>query len=242
MSMSRIAAVLRKEFAEFRRNRFIVSTASILPLIFLISPTVSILSVRITTASTGLDRKIDASLFLPLLVPVFVPAMLAAFSVVGEREQGTLEPVLTTPVRRAELVGGKALAIFLPTLVISYLMFGVFFAVTQLFAVAPAAAAVRHAPQLPAALVFIPLLAAWAIWAGMAISTRASDSRVAYQLSVLSSLPPVAITALMSFNVITSDFTSAAAFAAVLLAIDCAACSGVSRLFDRERLVSGVRS
>jgi ABC-type Na+ efflux pump permease subunit len=86
---------------------------------------------KVTTASTALDKRVDAALFLPLLVPVFVPAMLAAFGIAGEREQGTLEPVLTTPVRRTELVAGKSLAIFLPSLVISYAMFGVFFAVTQ---------------------------------------------------------------------------------------------------------------
>jgi ABC-2 type transport system permease protein len=242
MSMSRVAAVLRKEFAEYRRNRFIVTTAGVLPVVFLISPTVSVLAIKVTTASNALDKRIDAALFLPLLVPVFVPAMLAAFGVAGEREQGTLEPVLTTPVRRAELVAGKALAIFAPSLVISYAEFGLFFAITQLFAIAPAAAAVRHAPQLPAALVFIPLLAAWAIWAGLAISTRATDTRVAYQLSVLSSLPPVAVTALMSFNVIPPAFGTAAAFAGGLLVVDCAACFGVSRLFDRERLVMGTRS
>jgi hypothetical protein len=39
-----------------------------------------------------------------------------------------------------------------------------------------------------------------AVWAGLAISTRATDTRVAYQLSVLTSLPPVAVTALMSFT------------------------------------------
>jgi ABC-type transport system involved in multi-copper enzyme maturation permease subunit len=242
ISVTRIAAVLRKEFAEFRRNRFIVITAGVLPTAFLVSPTVSILSIKVTTASTALDKRVDAALFLPLLVPVFVPAMLAAFGITGEREQGTLEPVLTTPVRRAELLAGKALAIFLPALVISYALFGVFFAVTQLFAAAPAAAAVRHAPQLPAALVFIPLLAAWAIWAGLAISTRATDTRVAYQLSVLSSLPPVAVTALMSFNLITPAFGTVAALAGGLLAVDCAACFGVSRLFDRERLITGTRS
>jgi ABC-type Na+ efflux pump permease subunit len=242
ISMSRVAAVLRKEFAEFRRNRFIVTTAGVLPLVFLISPTVSLLSIKVTATSAALDKRVDTALFLPLLVPVFVPAMLAAFSVVGEREQGTLEPVLTTPVRRAELLAGKALAIFLPALVISYALFGVFFAITQLFAAAPVAAAVRHAPQLPAALVFIPLLAAWAIWAGLAISTRATDTRVAQQLSVLSSLPPVAVAALMSFNVITPSFGTAAAFAGGLLVVDSAAGLGVARLFDRERLIAGTRS
>jgi hypothetical protein len=42
------------------------------------------------------------------LTPVLVPATMSAFSVVGEREQGTLEPVLTTPVSRSELLTGKA--------------------------------------------------------------------------------------------------------------------------------------
>jgi hypothetical protein len=51
---------------------------------------------------------------------------------------------------------------------------------------------VRQAPQLPATLVFIPLLAAWAIWVGLAVSARVSDTRVAQQLSTLGSLPALA--------------------------------------------------
>jgi hypothetical protein len=134
---------------------------------------------------------------------VLVPAVMSAYAVVGEREQGTLEPLLTTPVTRAELIIGKAAAIFMPAAALGYLIFCVFFAITQLAAASPVAAAVRHAPQLPAALVFIPLLSSWAIWAGLAISTRVTDTRVAQQLAVLGSLPPVALAALMSFQVIT---------------------------------------
>ena len=53
-------------------------------------------------------------------------------------------------------------------------------------------------------LLFTPLLAGWSIWVGIAISARSSDVRVAQQLSVLASLPPLAIVALMQFNVITA--------------------------------------
>lgn len=147
--------------------------------------------------------------------------------------------MLTTPAGRAELLIGKAAAVFVPAVALGYLIFGVFVAITQLAAASPVAAAVRHAPQLPAALVFIPLLAAWAIWAGLAISTRVSDTRVAQQLSVLGSLPPVAVAALMSFQVISPTFGLAAALAGCLLAVDCAACLAVARLFDRERLITG---
>ena len=240
-SITRIRAVVRKELTEFRRNRLIVTTSAVLPVVFLISPTVSILDIKAQALSAVLDRRVETSLFLPLLVPVFVPAIMAAYSVVGEREQGTLEPVLTTPVGRAELVFGKAAAIFMPAVALGYLIFGVFFAITQFAATSAVAAAVRGAPQLPAALVFIPLLAAWGVWVGLAISTRVSDTRVAQQLSVLGSLPPLALSALMSFQLITPTFGLAAALAGALLVVDSAACLVVARLFDREGLVTGSR-
>ncbi len=240
-STARVRAVIGKELAEFRRNRLIVATACVLPLVFLVSPTASILDIKAQALSATLDKRVDYSLFSPLIVSVLVPTIMSAYAVVGEREQGTLEPVLTTPVTRAELLIGKAAAVFMPAVALAYLMFGVFVAITQ-FAASPAVgAAVLHAPQLPAALVFIPLLAAWAIWVGLAISTRVSDTRVAQQLSILGSLPPVALAALMSFQVISPTFGLAAALAGGLLAVDCAAGLMVARLFDRERLVTGTR-
>jgi ABC-type transport system involved in multi-copper enzyme maturation permease subunit len=238
-SAYRIRAVVRKELAEFRRNRLIVSTMGIFPLVFLILPTVEILRINASTLDTALQNRINYAMFVPLLVPVLVPGLLSAFSVVGEREHGTLEPVLTTPVGRIELLVGKAVAIFIPAIAIAYLMFGIFLAITQFAASSAAATAVLHAPQLPAALLFIPLLAAWAIWVGLAISTRVTDTRVAQQLSILGSLPPVGLAALMQFQVISATFLLVTALAGGLLVFDCIACFAVARLFDRERLITG---
>jgi ABC-type Na+ efflux pump permease subunit len=241
ISATRIGAVIRKELAEFRRNRFILTTACVLPLVFLISPTAQILALKATSLTSVLQKRVDYGLFLPLLIPVFVPALLAAYAVVGEREQGTLEPVLTTPISRTEFLLGKAAAIFMPAVGVSYLMFGVFVAITQFAAAAPVATAVLHAPQLPAELVFIPLLAGWAIWIGLAISARATDTRVAQQLGTLVSLPPLAVAALFSFDVISPTFAVAASLAGGLLVIDSVACFAVARLFDRERLITGTK-
>jgi ABC-2 type transport system permease protein len=241
ISAARTGAVVRKELTEFRRSRFIVSTMAIFPVVFLVLPTVDILSVKASVSTAALDRRISLSLLYLLLIPVFVPATVAAFSVVGEREQGTLEPVLTTPVRREELLIGKAAAIFLPAIGLAYLVFGIFLAVVWLGASPVVAAAVWQSPTVPAEAIFIPLLAGWAIWIGLAISARASDIRIAQQLGILGSLPPVALTALMSFQVIKPTFTIAASLAGALLVIDGGAYLLVSRLFDRERLVTGTR-
>ena len=90
---------------------------AILPLVFLIQPLVEVLALP-TSAATTLGH--EHPLLYMLGIPAIVPAMVAAYAVVGERQQGTLEPVLTTPVRREEFLLGKALAAFVPSIAIAY--------------------------------------------------------------------------------------------------------------------------
>jgi ABC-type transport system involved in multi-copper enzyme maturation permease subunit len=239
ISAARIGAVIRKELTEFRRSRFIVYTMGVFPVIFLAVPTATILSHRATVANAPLDKIIGLSLLYLLLIPVVIPASIAAYAVVGEREQETLEPMLTTPVRREELLIGKATATFIPAVGIAYVVFGVFLAVVRFAATSAVASAVFGSPVVIAEVFFIPLLAGWAIWVGLAISTKVSEVRAAQQLGMLASLPPLALTALFTFQVITPTFALAASLAGVLLLIDGAACFLVARLFDRERLVTG---
>jgi ABC-2 type transport system permease protein len=85
-----------------------------------------------------------------------VSSFVAAYSVVGERQQGTLEPVLTTPIRREELLLGKALAALLPSLAIAYVVYGLFLACVEIFAAPVVAAALIRAPDLLAQLFFTP--------------------------------------------------------------------------------------
>src|SRR5207248_8277112 len=106
-----------------------------------------------------------------------------------------------------------------PALVISYGVFGLSVASIAVFADAPVASAVLRAPQLIAQVVFTPLLAAWSIWVGIAISARTNDARVAQQLSILASVPPVLIAALIAFGVIHASFGLAVALATGLLVL-----------------------
>ncbi len=241
-SWRRVYAIFLKELRDYRRNRFVVVfTMSILPLIFIIVPMIQLFSIPVQVSSATLDTRIGVSLLYMLLVPAVVPSALSAYSVVGEREQGTLEPILTTPVRSEEFLIGKALAAFVPALVVAYLIFAIFLLGTALFAHAGIRSAVFTSAHILVQLLFTPLIAAWSIWVGIAISSRMSDIRAAQQLSVFASLPPLAVTALMSLNVITPTTGLAVALGAGLLAIDLLAWRAVAALFDRERLVSGRR-
>ena len=240
-SRRRAAAITVKELQDYRHNRFVIGTMAFLPVLFVALPIVQLLITPAVEASSKLDARVGLSLLYMLLIPAFVPSTLAAYSVVGEREQGTLEPVLITPIRREEFLVGKALAVAVPTLTIAYAIFGIFLVVAKLFAHPGIDSAIFSGTHVLVQLLFTPLLAGWSIWVGIAISARSTDIRAAQQLSIFASLPPLAIIALMQFKVITPSTGLALALAAFLLLVDALGWRAVAAIFDRERLITGAR-
>jgi len=239
MSGRRVRAVVQKEVRELRRNRFVVVTMGALPLVFLVTPLVTLLHIPASASGAEVKAAVGTLSLFMLIIPLVVPPVMAAYSVVGERSQGTLEPVLGAPVTASELLVGKALAVFVPSVVIAYAIYFAAAITIRIVAAHVVSAVVWHTPQLLAQILFTPLLAAWSIWLGIGISTRASDVRVAQQLSTLAGLPLLAFTSLISFQVLTPSVPLALGLALALLVIDIAAARVVAGLFDRERLVTG---
>ena len=242
MSAKRVVSVVRKEVREFRRNRFVIVTMGVLPFIFLITPMITIFRIPDSASGPQVKAAVGVISLLMLIIPVVIPPVIAAYSVVGERDQGTLEPVLTAPIRASELLLGKAAAAFLPSVAIAYAIYSVVLIGVRFGAAHVVSTVVFHPPELLAQLLFTPLLALWSIWVGIGISTRASDVRVAQQLATVASLPLLGFTSLLSFQLLKPSVSLAIGLALALLVADIAAWRIVSRLFDRERLVTGKRS
>ncbi len=236
VSWRRVWAIARKELAEYRRNRALVVSMAVLPLVFTIQPLVAVISLS-ESATSGLAN--EHVLLYMLGIPVLVPAFIAAYAVVGEREQATLEPILTTPIRREEFLLGKTLAALLPSLVIAFAVFALFAVLVEILAPPGVASALLRGPDLIAQGVFTPLLATWSIWVGIGVSARSSDVRVAQQLGLLVSLPPLSVVVLTAIGVIPVSVTLAIGCATLLLILDIAGWRIVARLFDRERLITG---
>ncbi len=238
LSTRRVWAIFRKELREYRRNRSLIAGMAILPLVFLIQPLIAVISLN-ASASSSLSH--EHVLLYMLGIPSLVPIFVAAYAVVGERQQGTLEPALSTPIRREEFLLAKALAALVPSLVIAYAVFAVFLGLVVLIAQSPIVPALLQGPDLLAQILFTPLLATWSVWVGIAISTRSSDVRVAQQIGLLASLPPVFVTILIALDVIHATLGLAIALAVALLILDALGWRITSWMFDRERLVTGTR-
>ena len=238
MSWTRIRAIFRKEVREYQRNRSIVLTMAVIPLVFVAGPLINIFALP---SEAGQQLRFEHILVYMLGIPAIVPAVIASYSVVGERTQGSLEPVLTTPIPREEFLLAKALAALVPSLVISYVVFiGVVVAI-ELFAQPGIASSLILGPDVLAQIIFTPLVAGWSIWVGMAISTKVSEARTAQQLGTFASVPSAIIAALIAYGAIAATLQLAVGAAVVLIVLNIVGWRVTSTLFDRERLIAGAR-
>ena len=235
----RISTVIRKELREFRRNKFVVGSMVVLPVVFLAIPVTNALSLKASAGNVAIKAVVEGGTLLMLLVPLILPTTLAAYAIVGEREQATLEPVLTTPVTREEYLLGKALAVVVPTTLVAWTLFAIFIVVLRAWAIPQVVHLVFTPGVIATELVFAPFLATFSIWIGLAFSVRSSDVRAAQQLAALAILPMIGISALFTFKVVHPSFAILAAAFAVLVALDFVGWRVVSAMFDRERLLTG---
>ncbi|HEY1624002.1 MAG TPA: ABC transporter permease [Streptosporangiaceae bacterium] len=238
MNMRQVRAIFRKEMREFRRNKQIISTMAVSPIGFLIAPMIFLFSIGASDASTLYNYPV---LLFTLGMAALVPVTVGAYSITGEREQGTLEPVLGTPIGAREFMLGKALSVFVPGVAESYLVFGVIDGLVWAARPAAVSAVALRLSILLAQLIFTPLLVCLSVWMSMMLSARVSDVRTAQQLGALINLPVIFLAIAMGFHLIPVTLTLGVTAGATLIVLDVAGWWLVSGTFDRERLILGAR-
>lgn len=129
-----------------------------------------------------------------LLVPLMVSTVIAADSFAGERDRGTLEPLLHTPTTDGELFVGKFLSAWTPAMVVSLGGFGVYTFIANAVAWPDVGRLFFPTPAwwLLAFLV-TPALAALALGVMVLVSSRVQSVQAAHQFGSLVVLPIIVL-------------------------------------------------
>jgi len=185
--MHRVGVLLIKEWRESMRNKMVLIGVLFLPLVLVGT------SIYMITSAEGSDPTeqivlFNMALMYFLLLPAIIPMAIAVYSIVGEKEQTTLEPLLATPISDAELFLGKALASVIPGVLVSWISFGAFLLILRSMVGAVPLQALT-APWLAAIFGLSPLLSMFAVGVTVIVSSKATDARASYQLSTLAILP-----------------------------------------------------
>jgi ABC-2 type transport system permease protein len=233
-----VRALIRKELREYRHHRMILLTAVILPVVFLVLPIVNLMMFDPARSPGGVDFAVGQAMFCFFLCPVIIPATMAAFAVVGEREQGTLEPLMTLPLTDRQFLGGKLLAIVVPTVAASFTIFVVYMAAVVFVAAGEVREAMLEWTWSFGFFLLAPALAAFSTLVGIAFSARAKDIRVAEHLSGLVLLPCMFPIMLVVTDTIPATALTWLVFTGIVVGLDVLLWRTALKAFDRERAVA----
>jgi len=266
LSGVRIRALLLKELAELRRNRValvpvvILSLFSVgLPLLIAVAVpafTGSLLSddpeflrlvhrggIPIDLPSLSNEGAVQAFVFqqflmLQLLIPATGAMAFAGYSLIGEKQGRTLEPLLATPITTPELLIGKGLGALLPSFGIMMGATLVYIVCIAVFAQGGVLSAVVNARSALLVFALGPLAALVALQITVLVSSRVNDPRTAQQFGALLILPLTGLF-VMQFNGLVPLTTGVILMLiAGLLVIWLALVAAGVALFDRETILT----
>jgi ABC-type Na+ efflux pump permease subunit len=253
-----IGAVIRKELLELRRSPVLLLSMASLPATVVAVPVALfawllhvapeqtltfVQEVYGVRAASGTAEGVALALgrnWLPmfLVLPMFLPILLAAQSIGGERERRTLEPLLATPVSTLSIVVGKSIAALAPAVLITW-------AAAALFCLGMDAVAgqflLPDSAWLFGSLVLSPLLALFGNAMAVVVSSLVLDPRAAQNLAATTVLP---LLALLAFQLAGRISLGSGFYLGLSLGVagaDAALIAVAVRLFDRERLLTSWR-
>jgi ABC-2 type transport system permease protein len=259
--MKKIKIIIKKEWAEVFKKRMVLFTVIFLPLFLSVLPLIILYSMGSTDAGGAIDDLpaqfqqvcktsmtgsecmqyyiVSTFLIMFMLIPLFVPVNIAAYSIVGEKTTHSLEPLLATPITTGELLTGKNLASVIPAVIATWIGFGIF-AIGSLFLTGGGALASALLDPMWLIAVFIagPLMAVLSVNFSIMVSSRVNDPRVAEQLSAVVILPLLAVFFGQIAGVFILNSTLILLMSLVLLFVDAVMVYLAIRLFQRETILT----
>jgi len=260
--MEKIKTIILKEWAEVFKNRMVLFTVAFLPLVFTALPLITLAATgsiegNLNSSSSGAPDEFFGDLCVGLseidctqvyllniytlmfmMLPVIIPASIAAYSIVGEKTAHSLEPLLATPITTIELVTGKAAAAIIPAIGMTWLAFGVYLIGARLMVTAKIFAYLVAPMWLIAIFIVGPLLTLMAVSAAIIISSRVADPRVAEQLSSIVILPLLLLLIGQSVGFILVDRRVIILLGVVVAVLDAGLLYFSVQVFQRESILT----
>lgn len=259
MRRSIVWTILQREWFETVRNRLLMSTILLPPILLTVAPVVLTAAVGASALPPELEQQVLAqrpewASFTPgelagafavqqflvffLLMPAYIPLSIATFSIIGEKQARSLEPVLAAPIRTSELLAGKAVAALVPGLLAGWLTYGIFVALASLL-YGPALFGVVTDPSWLAGVFLLgPAVGLSSVVTGVIVSARVNDPRVAQQIGGVVIVPVIALVLLQATGTLLVGPVGYTLLAIIVLVVSLVGLRIGVRLFDREAILT----
>jgi ABC-2 type transport system permease protein len=186
-----------------------------------------------------LPMLIDSFGFWFAIAAVSLPTSIAAYGIVGEKTEKSLEPLLATPTTDGEIFLGKALSAFIPTMAAIWAASALFMGLIDLES--RAALGYLYYPNWGMAvtlLVLSPMACLLAIEISVLISARVTDVRSAQQYSGIVFLPFVFLYIFGEIGQFSLNATHSLYIAGILALFTVVLFASARRIFQREEILT----
>jgi ABC-2 type transport system permease protein len=240
MRLSKAWMVASKDFKTFSKRKNILYSSIYFEVI--VSIGIPFIIRYITTkpdAVTTLPYILPAFSFLFVLGAALLPVGIAAYSLIGEKVQKSLEPLLATPTTDEEILVGKSIAAFLPALATNLVGALIFTTLVDLFTYKTLGS--LYYPNWDIVIIVFllgPLASLLSVGYNVLISSRSNDVRSAQQLGALIILPLAVVYLLSEIKVLDLTTNNLLIIAACLAAIDLIVFFLVKATFQREEILT----
>jgi ABC-2 type transport system permease protein len=259
MRVGIVWTILRREWIETIRNRLLLSTIIIPPLILTVAPIVLAGAIGQRALPPGLATQIlgqkpEWAAFTPgelagafavqqflvffLLMPAYIPLSIATFSIIGEKQAHSLEPVLAAPIRTVELLAGKAIAALVPGVLAGWATYVVFVALASVVYGPHLFGVVTDPSWLAGVFLLGPAVGLASVVSGVIVSSRVNDPRVAQQIGGVIIVPIVGLVLAQASGTILVGAAGYAVMTVVVLVVALVGLRIGVRLFDREAILT----
>jgi ABC-2 type transport system permease protein len=149
-----------------------------------------------------------------------------------------LEPVLAAPIRTSELLAGKAIAALVPGVLAGWATYAIFVALASLV-YGPALFGVVTDPSWLAGVFLLgPVVGLSSVVAGVIVSARVNDPRVAQQIGGVVIVPVIGLVLLQATGTLLVGPAGYLLLSAAVLAVSVIGLRIGVRLFDREAILT----
>ena len=242
MKLSKAWIIAEKDFAIFRKKKSVIYSVVLFPLFVSIS--LPLIVQFIGSKSGGIPAEafpivINAFSFLFITGAVTLPTAIASYSLVGEKVQKSIEPLLATPTTEGEILLGKSIAAFLPPIAALYIGAVIFMVLID--SLTYSTLGYFYFPNWNMGVIMVlvaPLGSILSIEFDILISSRVSDVRAAQQLGGIVALPFVGIYVLAEASILSLESSNLLIISASLVAIDVILFYISEGVFRREKILT----
>ena len=123
--------IARKELKVISRKRSIIFYTVGLPLLIAIAFSIVIKDQIASGIPTTISIGAESIIYIFVVLATVLPSTIAAYSIVGEKVEKTLEPLLATPTTDGEILLGKSIASFIPPILSTWVGASIFMVATD---------------------------------------------------------------------------------------------------------------